>query len=184
MKDDRNLYPLRDIRTQIRKKRYRLSVRQGYVELFKNFLIMVLLILIAFSQIFYITVANGTDMFPAIVDGDIVLGYRLDKNYVKNDVVVCKVNGRKIIGRVVAREGDSVNITEDGKLFVNGTQQTGEIAFITMPGKQTYPYMVPQGCVYLLGDHRMEATDSRNFGPVKEKDIKAKVVNIFRRRGI
>ena len=43
---------------------------------------------------------------------------------------------------------------------------------------------VPEGCVYLLGDYRTNTTDSRDFGPVEEKQIKAKVVSIFRRRGI
>ena len=123
-------------------------------------------------------------MYPAILYGDIVLGYRLDTNYLKNDVVVCKAGSRKVIGRVVARGGDSVDMTKDGRLFVNGTEQTGEIAFVTNPGKQSYPYTVPDGCVYLLGDYRTNTTDSRSFGAVKVENIKAKVVSIFRRRGI
>ena len=123
-------------------------------------------------------------MYPAILDGDILIGYRLDKNYLKNDVVVCRADEQKIIGRVAARAGDSVDITEDGRLFVNGTEQTGEIAFPTEPGDQTYPYTVPEGCVYILGDYRTHTTDSRDFGPVPTKDIKGKVISLFRRRGI
>lgn len=184
MKDDQKLHPLMDVSAEIRKKRYRLATKRGYLDLAKNGLIMALLVVIAFTQVFYITVASGTDMYPAVLDGDIVIGYRLDQKYLKNDVVVCTVDGQKVIGRIVAREGDSVNITKDGVLFVNGTEQTGEIAFPTEPGKQTYPYTVPEDCVYLLGDYRTKTTDSRDFGPVEVKDIKAKVVSIFRRRGI
>lgn len=184
MKNDQKLYPLADVSEQIRKKRYRLATRRGYLELFKNAAIMAILLVIAFMQVFFITVADGTDMYPAILDGDIVIGYRLDKKYLKNDVVVCDVDGEKVIGRIVAREGDSVDITKDGVLFVNGTEQTGEIAFPTEPGSQTYPYTVPEGCVYFLGDYRTKTTDSRDFGPVDTKNIKAKVVSIFRRRGI
>ena len=184
MQNDQKLHPFADVCEEIRKKRYRLLTRRGYLGLLKNVVIMAIILLIAFTQVFLITAASGTDMYPAILDGDIVLGYRLDRNYVKNDVVVCKVDGKTVLGRVVARAGDSVEMTEDGILFVNGTEQTGEIAFPTYPGKQSYPYIVPEGCVYLLGDYRTNTTDSRTFGPVKETDIKAKVVSILRRRGI
>lgn len=184
MNNEINLHPLKDVSTAIKRRRISIITRQGYLDLLKNILIMVIIIYLAFTQVFYITAQVGTDMYPAILDGDIVLGYRLDSNYVKNDVVVCNVNGEKVIGRVVAREGDSVDITDDGTLYVNGTEQTGEIAFTTKPGNQTYPYIVPEGCVYLLGDYRTKTTDSRDFGPVPTSDITAKVVSIFRRRQI
>lgn len=160
------------------------SVRRGYLELLRNIAIMAVLLLIAFTQVFLITPVKGTDMYPAILDGDILIGYRLGKNYLKNDVVVCRVDGQKVIGRVAARAGDSVDITEDGRLFVNGTEQTGEIAFPAEPGNQTYPYTVSEGCVYILGDYRTHTTDSWDFGPVAIENIKGKVISLFRRSGI
>lgn len=184
MNKDHSLHPFWAVSEEIRQKRYNLATKQGYLDLLKNVLVMAVLIVIAFTQVFFITAASGTDMYPAVLDGDIVLGYRLEKKYLKNDVVVCTVDGKQVIGRVVAREGDSVNITESGILFVNGTEQTGEIAFITDPKGQTYPYIVPEGCVYILGDFRTKTTDSRDFGPVPVENISAKVVSIFRRRGL
>lgn len=184
MKNDPNLYPLQDIREQIRKRRYRLATRQGYLELAKSICMIAVILAIAFTQIFCLMAVSGTDMYPAILDGDILLGYRLDRTYLKNDVVICNVNGNRTIGRIVARGGDSVDITEDGRLFVNGTEQTGEIAFPTSQGMQEYPYIVPEECVYLLGDYRTQAIDSRMFGAVPISNISAKVVSVFRRRGI
>lgn len=184
MNDNQSLYPFDDVSKLIKQKRYNLATKQGYISLLGNMAIMIALILISFSKIFLITIANGTDMYPAILDGDILLGYRLEKNYIKNDVVVCEINGEQIIGRVVAKEGDSVNITEDGKLFVNGTEQIGEIAFPTFPKEQTYPYIVPERCIYILGDYRTNTTDSRNFGSVQIEDVKAEVISILRKRGI
>lgn len=123
-------------------------------------------------------------MFPAILDGDVLLGYRLEPGYKKDDVILARVKGDLVIGRVVAKGGDSVNITPEGSLYVNGTEQKGEIAFYTYPGKETYPITVPQNCLYILGDNRTNTVDSRNFGPVAEKDVLAKVVSIFRKRGL
>ena len=98
MNNEINLHPLKDVSIAIKRRRISIITRQGYLDLLKNILIMVIIIYLAFTQVFYITAQVGTDMYPAILDGDIVLGYRLDSNYVKNDVVVCNVNGEKVIG--------------------------------------------------------------------------------------
>lgn len=185
MEIEQSLHPFAEVRRQIRIRRYRLELRRGYAEFGKNILIMAVILWIAFTQVFYLTGARGTDMYPAVLDGDILLGYRLEKSYSKNDVVAATVNGKEVIGRVVAAAGDSVDITEDGLLYVNGTQQTGEIAFPTQPREgATYPITVPEGCIYLLGDYRTHTTDSRDYGPVETKAVKAKIVSILRRRGI
>lgn len=40
---------------------------------------------------FYESADNG--MFPAIKGGDLLIGFRLQRNFLKNDVVVYKANG-------------------------------------------------------------------------------------------
>jgi signal peptidase I len=145
---------------------------------------MALLVYSVFSHVFLLAVATGADMYPAILDGDVLLCYRLEPEYRKDDVVVAQVDGATVIGRVVARGGDSVNITAEGSLFVNGTEQRGEIAFYTYPEGASYPLVVPEDCVYLLGDNRSNTVDSRSFGPVPLGDVQAKVVSLFRKRGI
>lgn len=47
-----------------------------------------------------------------------------------------------------------------------------------------YPYTVPKGCVFVLGDYRTQAEDSRDHGCVKLGDVKAKVITILRRRAL
>ena len=89
----------------------------------------------------------------------------MERNYVKNDVVLYEKEGKIRTGRVLAKEGDVVQIDESGTLTVNGTIQTGEILFPTYPGDdQTYPLRVPEGSLYVLGDHRTETIDSRELG--------------------
>lgn len=184
MENENNLHPFSDVSRMLKQKRYRLATKRGYISLLKNVAAMTLLILIAFSQIFIVVAADGISMYPAILDGDILLGYRLETEYLKNDVVVYESGEKKAVGRVVAKAGDRVDITEEGQLFVNGTEQKGEIVFLTYPGTQSYPYIVPENCVFILGDNRTHSTDSREFGAVEIKNVKAEVVSIFRKRGI
>ena len=95
--------------------------------------------------------------------------------------------GTRYFGRVVAAEGDVVNISDTGSLIVNGTTQGGEILFPTERRENDgmeYPLRVPEGCVYVLGDYRTNTRDSRDFGPIPLESVEGKVITILRRRGL
>ena len=143
------------------------------------------------TQVYLVTQASGSEMFPAVKDGDLVLGIRLEKDYAKNDVVVYERSGRvrdgeKVrVGRVLARGGDIVTLSESGVVEVNGSAQGGGILYPTYPKSLlSYPYAVPEDSVFILGDCRTQAEDSRDFGPVQCSAVKAKVITLIRRRGL
>ncbi|MGN0405224.1 MAG: signal peptidase I [Bariatricus sp.] len=138
-----------------------------------------------FTQVFLITQASGNGMFPAVKDGDLLVGFRPQKSFLKNDVVIYEMDGKVQIGRILAQETDVVMMDDTGTLLVNGTVQNGEILFPTYAKEGIeYPYTVPEGCVFILGDYRTQAKDSRDFGCVKLEDVKAKVITILRRRAL
>lgn len=166
-------------------RRAALALRRDYRDLLTRLVLIALVAWIAFSQVFLLMQNRGQDMFPAVKDGDLVIAYRLQRDYEKNDLVVYLRNGEHCVGRIAARAGDYVNITEDGALLVNGTVQSGEIVYPTYPKENiVYPYAVPDGTVFILADYRTQAQDSRDFGPVETKDIEAKVLSLLRRRGL
>ncbi len=135
------------------------------------------------SEVFLITQARGQNMFPAVKDGDLVIAFRLQKEYVKGDIVVCEVNGRQYIGRIGANQTDNINLDETGSVTVNGTVQGGEIIYPTYARDTlSYPFHVPDGQVFLLGDYRTVSEDSRDFGPVPYNQVQGKVITILRRR--
>lgn len=81
------------------------------------------LLWVLLTQVYLVTQASGSEMFPAVKDGDLVLGCRLEKDYAKNDVVVYERSGRLRVGRVLARGGDIVTLSESGVVEVNGSAQ-------------------------------------------------------------
>jgi len=94
-------------------------------------------------------------------------------------------DGKQKIGRVIARESDVVTMDDSGTLLVNGTAQTGEILFSTYAKEGiTYPYVVPENCVFVLCDYRTSGTDSRDYGAISLGDVEGKVITILRRRSI
>jgi signal peptidase I len=139
-----------------------------------------------FSFIFGIARMEGQNMYPRVMDGDLMFYYRLEKEYYIDDVVTYKVNGYRRAARVVAKGGDTVDISDEGELIVNGNVQEEEIFYPTdkISGGVEFPYTVEEGSYFLLCDYRTISLDSRDYGAVSGSDIDGKVITILRRRGL
>ena len=161
------------------------TLKSAYLRLLLRFGLIVLTGTVLFTQAFLLMRAAGNEMFPAVKDGDLLLAFRLQRDYAKNDVVVYSHAGEKAIGRIAALGGDVVTLDDSGTLLVNGTEQSGEIMFPTYAKEELqYPYRVPENTVFLLGDRRSVAHDSREMGAVAMEELKGKVITVLRRRGI
>ena len=166
-------------------RRNRVLDQQGYGSLLLRVLFIALTGWVLFSYVFLITQVGGNDMFPAVKDGDLVIGFRLQQEYAKNDVVVYTAGGRSHIGRIAARATDVVTLDDSGTLLVNGTAQSGEIMYPTYAKEGIeYPYRVPEGHVFILGDYRTQTEDSRDYGSIPMENVQGKVITILRRRGL
>lgn len=144
------------------------------------------IVIFLFSFVYGITRTNDVSMKPAVKDGDLVLFYRLDHRFVSGDVAVFQKNGRTTTARVVAVAGDTVNITKDG-LVINGAAQISQDIYFDTTQFQSgidFPITVGKDQVFVLGDNRPVANDSRMYGCIDIKDIKGKMIAVIRTRGI
>lgn len=170
----------------IERRRNRLTDRQNWRSLLMRIAILAVAGYVLLTQVFLITRFCGENMFPSFKDGDLVIGFRFQLDALaKKDVVVYLMNGEQLVGRVVAKSGDVVDISEDGVLIINGTVQNEEIMYPTYAGEElSYPCKVPENSLFVLGDYRTRTKDSRNFGAVPLEAVEAKVITILRRRGL
>ena len=117
-------------------------------------------------------------MYPAAKDGDLVVFYRLDKDYEARDLIVLEVDGAKEVA------GDNVDF-ENGMLVINGIprREPGiyEKSEQFLKGIE-FPIQVPEGKVFVLGDARENSKDSRIYGTVDIKNTYGTVIMIVRRR--
>lgn len=176
---------LTNISDIIKKRKNESAVRAAYIDLFLRILLLAIVGVLMFAQVFIIARGTGNGMFPAVKDGDLIIGFRLQQEYGKNDIVTYKVDGVRNIGRIIARETDVITIDEIGTLLVNGTPLGGEIFYPTYPKEGIeYPYRVPEDSIFVLGDYRTQTLDSRDFGSIPMDAVKGKVITILRRRGL
>lgn len=169
----------------IRKRRYAAEDRRDARNLVCRIVFLVAAAWLMFNQVFLITQAKGNAMFPAIKDGDLIIAYRLQKDYAKNDVVLYEHKGKMQVGRILGRANDQIVLDDSGTLMVNGSAQSGEILYPTYAKDAlSYPYTVPENSVFILGDYRTQSEDSRDFGAVPLSAVKAKVITLLRRRSL
>ena len=147
-------------------------------------LILIGILYLLFGVMFGITTVKNEDMSPRMSAGDLVLYYRLDKHPVAGDVIVYKKDDQQYVGRIVAKGGDSVEITEEGTVKVNGSIVLEQNIFYETPQYESevkYPLQLQEGECFVLGDHREGATDSRYFGAVDTQEIRGKIITVIRR---
>lgn len=108
----------------------------------------------------------GTSMVPTLQDGDwLVTVPKSEYNY--GDIVIItqpNVFNEPIVKRIIATEGQTVDINfVSGQVFIDGEEiEEPYIAELTRrSGDVTFPLIVPEGNVFVMGDNRMHSTDSR-----------------------
>lgn len=148
--------------------------------------VIILAFVLVFTFMFGLCRNPDASMVPAVKDGDLVMFYRLDKDYVFQDMLVVEFEGKKQVRRVLATAGDTVDITEDGLLVNGALLQEQEIYTSTKRYEAgvEFPLTIGEGEVFVLGDSRDNAADSRIYGAVKNKDTLGKVMLILRWRNI
>lgn len=152
-----------------------------------NVMITIVILFIGFTFILGIKMAPNDDMKPRISAGDILIYYRIDKLVNAQDVIIVKKNKTEYVARVIAKGGDTVNISDTSGLEINGIPVTEDNIYYDTPryeGFNKYPVKLKDDECFVLVDKRDGGEDSRYFGPVKKKEIIGTVIGQFRRAGI
>ena len=88
-----------------------------------------------------------------------------------------EIGKKSYIKRVIACEGEHLKI-EDGKVYINGKlldEPYLKEGVVTPQNGVFYDVIVPEGCVFVMGDNREASMDSRSFGCIPVSKIESKV---------
>lgn len=131
-----------------------------------NILFGLIFVIALFTFVFKTYTVNGESMQPNFKTGDYVLAYDLFYTPKQGDVVIIDASnnyGQPLIKRVVAVGGQTIMITDDGVILVDGVEflYDGRNPNNAIHGDITYPFYVPEGYVFVMGDNRGNSLDSR-----------------------
>jgi signal peptidase I len=125
---------------------------------------------------------EGVSMMPGLEDQERIFVNKFVYRWEpieRGDIVVFRYprdTSKSYIKRVIGLAGDHIRI-EDGQVYVNGKAQDEDYVPSEYSDDRSYPeVVVPANSYYVLGDHRTMSSDSRDFGPVKDRYIYGKAV--------
>ena len=132
-------------------------------------------------------------MEETIMTGDMIFSEKISyyfRSPERGDIVTFddpEVPGRTLIKRVIATSGQTVELI-GGKVYVDGIvldepYTHGRLSYplsTTAPGVQvSFPYTVPDGCVWVMGDNRTSSQDSRYFGAIELSAISGRAALVY-----
>lgn len=144
--------------------------------------VMLLLLLV-----FRISIVSGPSMNDTLVDGDylLLLSNVFYTEPKQGDIIVATKedfkNGEPIIKRIIATEGQTVDIDfESGIVTVDGValEEPYTLTATTREEGVVFPLVVDEGCIFVMGDNRDISKDSRDpeIGQIDTRQILGKAI--------
>ncbi len=154
-------------------------------------LVRLLAVIVLVSMLlFRVVVVSGPSMYDTLLDGDylLVLSNLFYREAKAGDIVIISKavfdNGEPIVKRVIATEGQKVDIDFGAGVVYVDDQPLDEPYTHTPTNLQegvTFPLIVDEGCIFVLGDNRNVSKDSRSLeiGLIDNREVLGKVLLLF-----
>ena len=148
---------------------------------------MLLVVMLLFLVVFRVILVTGDSMFTTLWDGDYLL--LVSELFCgapePGDIVVISKqsfdNGSPIVKRVIATEGQTVDIDfESGTVYVDGKALREPYIHNETTNEEgtVFPLTVAENCIFVLGDNRAVSLDSRSpqIGQIDRREVLGKAI--------
>ena len=163
-----------ELKREQKKRQYRTTTRNT---IFVMIVVAAIAILIATLWMPVLRI-YGTSMTPTLEEGNIVISLK-GTSFDRGDIIAFYYENKLLVKRCIAGPSDWVDMDQDGNVFVNGEMLDEPYISEKAYGDVTikFPYQVPEGRYFVLGDHRATSADSRLtiIGCVAEEQIVGKI---------
>lgn len=165
-------------------------VKTSLKEIVKIVLILTAVFVVVNVFIGELMVISGSSMEPNFHDHEQIFSEKVSYRFTspkRGDIVVVKhpqTKNRLVIKRVIGLSNETLLISH-GQVFVDNKKIEEEYISenVSTTGKsiiqESANYKIPENSYVVLGDNRADSVDSREWGPITENNIVAKVLLVY-----
>ena len=174
----------------VQEKKDKQQKKDNSLLLYLHDLVYFLAVLLIGSIFFRVVVVSGDSMYNTLVDGDylLIVSNVLYHDPQPGDVIVASKEsfrgGESIVKRVIATGGQEVDIDfSTGTVYVDGIAQEEPYVYTSTTNSEgvTFPLVVEEGCLFVMGDNRAMSMDSRDpaIGLIDCREVVGKAIFII-----
>jgi len=173
------LPPLKELEEELRREKYKHRYYNVLGSTVSTLIVVAAVAILVATLWLPVLQIYGSSMTPTLQDGEIIFTVKTAEPE-PGDIIAFYFNNKILVKRVIAAAGDWVNITEDGTVYVNDVCLDEPYLPEKALGESdiTFPYQVPDGKWFVLGDHRATSVDSRSsaVGCVAQEQMVGKIL--------
>ena len=162
------------------------SLFAAFLKTILQIAILPALVYLVFAFFLGIAQLSQDSMLPNFAEGDFVIFNRIEENYSFGDVIVVQSVEEQdnVVKRIIAVPGDTIEITSDLRIIVNGNEirETWQSTGTLSQGTASLSFKLDEGEYFVLNDNRDVNNDSRNkkYGNIEQENILGIVVYRFK----
>ena len=152
-----------EVQKERSKLEYRTKLRKVLTSTL-SVLIVVAAVAVLVSTLFLPVIqVSGDSMEPTLNSGDIILLVKTDK-YSTGQLCCIAWQNKLLLKRIIGLPGDTIDMDAEGNVSVNGAVIDEPYVINKSLGECdiSFPYTVPDGKLFVLGDRRDTSIDSRS----------------------
>ncbi len=170
---------LEQMENELGRERYRRNYRRALSSTVSALIIVAAVAILISMLVMPVLQITGESMTPAMTNNEIVVALR-GSSFEKGDIIAFYYNNKILVKRVIAQAGEWVDIDEFGNVYINNIPLDEPYLEEKALGDTNIqlPYQVPDGKIFVMGDHRATSADSRNtaVGCVADEQVVGRIV--------
>ena len=177
--NEKDIPTTKQLAAELKRIRYKRDYRKTLLNTFTSVAVAAAIAIIVSTLLLPVLRVTGTSMAPTLMNDDLVI-CKKRSDFQNGDIVAFYLNNKILLKRVIGKAGDSIDIKEDGTVYVNGSKLNETYTSEDALGECDidFPYTVPENRVFVMGDNRPASIDSRStaVGCIADEYVIGKVV--------